>query len=117
MNKKINIGLIGVGPHAEENLIPAIRLNLDSTIFGVYSSKKERLHELQNKYQIKKGFTSWKDLILCRDIACVFICGSPQFHETIIIFCIQHSMPFFVEKPPLIPKYRNSILVDEITNF
>lgn len=101
MTNKIKVGLIGVGTHSTENLIPALRLNTQCLITAVYSSDAVKVELLKSLYNIPNGFNSWKELILDSAIDCVIICGSPEFHQDVLMFCIEKNKPFFVEKPPL----------------
>jgi len=99
--RKIRIGLIGVGRHFEENIIPALKLNTNVLIEGVYSSQNEKLQLLAYKHNIKNTTSDWRELVESKTIDCVFVAGSPSFHKEVVFFCVNKKMPFFVEKPPL----------------
>ncbi len=99
--KKIRIGLIGVGKHFEENIIPALKLNTNVLIEGAYSSQNEKVQLLAHNHNIKNTTSDWRGLVESKTIDCVFVSGPPSFHKEVVFFCVEKKMPFFVEKPPL----------------
>jgi predicted dehydrogenase len=103
MIEKTKLGLIGVGPHMEKQLIPAIRLNKGARISAIYSSNEDKLTRLGYELDCEKEhlYTDWKKLIKAARVDAIIASGDPAFHTQVIKFAVKNNMPFFVEKPPL----------------
>lgn len=97
---KLKVGLIGIGNHFLENIIPAILLNKNLKIDSIYSSNQQKLDQLSEEFDVKNKYSNWQKLISDRQVDCIFVSGTPDFHSQVIFECIKYSMPFFVEKPP-----------------
>lgn len=96
----LGIGLIGIGPHARENLIPALQNNPDARITAVCSRQRDRMNDLKSRYQARHGFQDFNDLVHCDAVDAVVTAGPPELHETVLHACLLAGKHVFVEKPP-----------------
>ena len=66
-NKLKNITVWGVGPHAEKNIIPAIKKNKKLNLYGICTRDKKILKNNVSKYNCK-GWSTEKEMLKDKDI-------------------------------------------------
>ncbi len=96
--KKISVGIIGIGRIGKihlENLVKYFK----SIKIEAISDTNEKLEMLCKKYNIKKFYKSYKDLIKDKSIDAVLICSPTNMHSKQIIFAAKHKKDIFCEKP------------------
>lgn len=111
------IGIIGIGNHFKENLMPNLMATQGLIIQSVYSSDPQKASYFKNVLKAKKTFLDWKKLIKEGDIDGVIITGSPDFHEKIIHYAINQKIFVFVEKPPVASYKSLKKILKEKHNF
>lgn len=78
-NKLKNITVWGVGPHAEKNIIPAIKKNKKLNLYGICTRDKKILKNNVSKYNCK-GWSTEKEMLKDKDIDIVFLCTPIGLH-------------------------------------
>lgn len=99
MNRKLGIGVIGVGDmgrrHAENirRLIPAARL------VAVADVNLERAKKVAGEFEIEHSFRSLEDMLQCQGIDAVVIASPDKFHANSIAMAAAAGKDIFCEKP------------------
>lgn len=96
---KIKVGLIGLGAHMEENLIPSIKLTSELKITACSCRTLEKLDAKAAEYDCELKYTDWKKMIDDKKIDAVVVSGPPELHEEVAKYAITHGVHVFAEKP------------------
>ena len=100
MNKKINVGLIGVGRigklHAE-NIVKGL---CDyATLKSIADIYYENAEELAEKLNVKNVYKDYRNILEDKEIDVVIICSPTDTHAQIIIDAANNKKDVFCEKP------------------
>lgn len=106
----LRVGLVGIGPHARENLIPALRNNARTRIAAVSSRSEERANEYAARYGADEIFLDWRRLVASEAVDAVVVSGPPDLHASVARMCLETGIHVFVEKPPA----RDTTALDEL---
>lgn len=104
--RKIRVGLVGVGSHAYRNLLPTFNF-LPVKLEALCSRGADRMAWTAAQYGVDKIYTSAKEMYEKADIEAVFICTSPFFHAELVIQALDAGLHVWLEKPP-------AVSVDEV---
>ena len=95
---KLKVGVIGLGIFGEmETSILAELPNVK--IVALSTTKKSRVEEVGKKYNVKKFFTDYKDLLKLEDIDAVLIASSAKNHTKQALKALSCGKHVFLEKP------------------
>jgi len=99
MDKKVNIGIVGVGRigqrHAE-NLFTRIP---NARLVALADVDKKRAQEVAQKCGGIRWYDDYKRMLREEDVEAVFICASTNLHRDIIITAAEKGKHIFCEKP------------------
>ena len=122
---KVKLGIVGLGDHMVDVLIPAMFSIGGLEVVGTYSSSQEKFSQVQKKYfGIGSFFKDWQQLILEEPLDAVVVASNPSFHYEVTSFALKNKKSVFVEKPMvtsskeaeailgLISKHKKSVVVD-----
>tara|TARA_B100001996_G_C18620433_1_gene577483 strand:- start:56 stop:1069 length:1014 start_codon:yes stop_codon:yes gene_type:complete len=96
--KKISVGIIGIGRIGKIHLKNLFKYFKSIKIEAI-SDTNEKLEILCKRYNIKKFYKSYEDLIKDKSIDAVLICSPTNMHSKQIIFAAKHKKDIFCEKP------------------
>ena len=95
---KAKYGLVGIGNHTINNLLPIIQyLQLPLKWIGCTSEDKAAL--IEEKYHVK-GTSSIKDIMEDDEVKGLFVSATPQTHFKLAKEVIKSGKALFIEKPP-----------------
>ena len=99
---KIKVGFIGLGDHADEQLLPSILLNPNLELTAISSRNPVKLADFGYRYNVPKDsfFENWQDLILSSKVEAIIIAASPELHYLATKLALQNGKHIFIEKPP-----------------
>ena len=106
------VGFIGVGPHAKNVLLPALKTVQGISLVAISSRSLERAEQYAEQYGVSYYTDSWQELIDPKLVSCVFVAGPPQLHVEVLRMCLEKSISVFVEKPPALNLDDLKTLVD-----
>ncbi|MBP4142047.1 Gfo/Idh/MocA family oxidoreductase [Flavobacterium sp. P4023] len=109
-NKKIRVGLIGLGEQMLDNLLPSILLTNKCEIISLCDISELVLKEIGEKLHVENLYSDYTKMITSESFDVIFVASSPEVHYNVIKLCIENKIAVFVEKPPV----RN---VSELTNI
>src|SRR4029077_5321865 len=96
---KIRIGALGAARITSSALLEPTRHNLDCKVSAIASRSYKRAKFLAKKYDIKKIYNSYEDVLVDKDIDAVYIALPNSFHAEFILAAIQHNKHVLCEKP------------------
>ena len=95
---EIKIGLIGLGTIADR--IPkGIICSDNGTLYAVASRSYEKAVTFKEKYQAKKAYGSYEELLNDKEIDLVYIATINQSHYELIKKCVDYGKHIICEKP------------------
>jgi phthalate 4,5-cis-dihydrodiol dehydrogenase len=98
--KPIRTGFIGLGDHANEQLLPSLMTipNVELTIISSRTASKLEL--FGQKFKPKYTTQNWEEIINPSLIDAVIVCSKPQIHYEVAKKCLENGIHIFIEKPP-----------------
>lgn len=100
MGSKLNVAFIGLGPHAEENLLPALCMSEYFRLKVLCSRDATKARDWADRFNVPEIATNWAEVIQQKSVDAVFVSGPPELHEQVLETCFRCGLPVFVEKPP-----------------
>ncbi len=95
---KIRVGVIGVGGMGVAHL-QTYRGDPNCELVALCDRDEKWLDHAKREYEVKRGFTSYEDLVACDDIDAVSVCLPTVFHAPVTIAALQHGKHVLCEKP------------------
>ena len=95
----IKIGIIGCGNVAEKRHIPAINSLKNAEVIAIADVDEDRLKRVGAKFQIKKQYVDYKELIVNQDIEAVGVCVPLKFHFEVALAVMKVKKHLLIEKP------------------
>ena len=97
------VGFLGVGNHAIENLLPAIFEADNCKVKILIGRNREKIEYFTKKYCISeililKEIGEIENII--KNIDALIISAPAEIHEKALLLCAKHNKPVFTEKPP-----------------
>ena len=96
---KTRIAVIGLGSVAQLVHLPNLVKIKNAEITAVVEVNKNRLHSVADKYDVKKRFTDYKELLNNIDADAVIIATPTHLHKQMAIDCLNAGKDILVEKP------------------
>lgn len=96
---KTRIAVIGLGSVAQLVHLPNLVKIKNAEITALVEVNKNRLHSVADKYDVKKRFTDYKDLLNNIDADAVIIATPTHLHKQMAIDCLNAGKDVLVEKP------------------
>ncbi len=96
--RKLQVGVVGVGNHMTENLLPAMRLIEGIELNTVCCRTEEKAKKTGSQFGFKHYSVNWEDLFYCQ-LDAVVVSADPALHVEIILKGLETGVPVFCEKP------------------
>ncbi|QTD37372.1 Gfo/Idh/MocA family oxidoreductase [Polaribacter batillariae] len=109
MIRKIKWGIIGLGKIANKFAEDLATIN-DAELVAVASRNQENANEFASKFNAKKAYNSYEDLVKDSEVDAIYIATPHSFHKNHTLLCLQHKKAVLCEKPFAM----NSIEVEEM---
>ncbi len=110
-NKKLSIGVIGVGGIANGVHFPSL-MNIDNVaITAVCDIIEERAAEAAAKYSIPSFYSNYREMIKKETLDAVFVLVQPDQIFRITLDCLNQGLDVFAEKPSGITSYQAQTLL------
>jgi len=95
----LNVGFIGVGNHAQSNLLPHVAADPGNCMIGVCDSQGTIAKHLAGKYQFEFCTSDVDDIFNNEKIDTVLVSTRHNSHAEYVIKAIENGKNIFVEKP------------------
>jgi predicted dehydrogenase len=96
--KRVRIGLVGVGSHAYRNILPALTF-LPVDLIAVADVDEELARRTAAQYGLGRGYASAAEMYAHENLDAALICVSPQLHPRLAIEAFQAGLHVWLEKP------------------
>jgi myo-inositol 2-dehydrogenase / D-chiro-inositol 1-dehydrogenase len=97
--KKLRIGWVGCGTHANEMLLPQIT-RFDVKLAALCDTNEGRLAATAERFGVGATHGDWRELLARDDLDAVAIAAGPGVHVEAGLAAVERGLPVFIEKPP-----------------
>ncbi len=77
--KRLNVGLVGVGSHAYRNILPAMHF-LPVNLRGLCDIKLDLVKRTADEYRVNACYANASEMYRSEELDAVFLCVSPEMH-------------------------------------
>jgi len=112
MNKKIKWGILGLGKIANK-FASDLMLSKGAELYAVASRSLEKAENFATKYNAKKYFNSYEELVHDAEIDVVYIATPHTFHFENTLLCLQNDKSVLCEKPMGMNSSEVEIMINE----
>lgn len=97
--KRLKVGIVGVGSHAYRNLLPAMNY-LPVSLQAVCDTNRPLAEKTAAQYGAKNCYVNAKDMYRSEGLDAVFLSVSPVFHPQLACEAFDAGLHVWMEKPP-----------------
>lgn len=97
--KKLRIGVIGIGFYAGEILLPKLRETGRAEIVAISRRNPERLASAQKALNVPEGYTDWREMLEKSALDAIIVGTPPNTHTEPTIAALEKGLHVFLEKP------------------
>jgi len=98
---ELQFGFIGLGNHAQENLLPALALTPGIRLQGLQSRDAGRLHDVAEAYRVpERVHSEHSGELLSKPYQGFVVSATPAVHEQLLAQALEQAKNIYVEKPP-----------------
>jgi virulence factor len=109
-NSRIRVAMIGAGSMANAVHYPSLASLPDVEFAGICDLDPIRLQTTADKYQIAAGYSDYRVMIEAQVPDAVYAIGQPNIMYDIWVWCLQHKLNLYIEKPMGITLHQARIL-------
>jgi len=99
--KRLNIGVVGIGSHAYRNILPAMHY-LPVRLTAFCDLDRELAERTGKEYAVRSSFSSASQMYESEDLDAVFLCVSPEKHPELACEALDAGLHVWTEKPPAV---------------
>ncbi|MEX0778925.1 MAG: inositol 2-dehydrogenase [Balneolales bacterium] len=99
MNKKINVGIIGLGRLGSTYSNYFAHRIPNANLLAISDVREATLNDVAANYDIKKSYLDYHDLIADKEIDAVIITTPTNTHLEVVLECAKNNKAVFCEKP------------------
>ena len=99
MAAKLRIGVIGAGNFVALRHAPSLAKNERVTLTALCRRDQRRLHLLQKKYRVSRGYTDWRQMLDECELDAVLVATPHDLHAAPTIAALERGLHVLVEKP------------------
>lgn len=96
----IRVGLIGPGKHAQEHLLPALRMLPRSRLVCISSRSEAWARAVALQWGAAGWTTDWRSMVDPEFCDAVVVSATPDLHAQVMEYALCCGVAVFVEKPP-----------------
>ena len=97
--RKLNVGIVGVGSHAYRNILPTMTF-LPVSLRAICDVNPERAKTTATQYGASAAYTSSGDMYKNEELDAVFLCVSAELHPELTCEALDYGLHVWLEKPP-----------------
>ena len=98
-DRKLKVGVVGVGSHAYRNLLPTMNY-LPISLEAICDVSQERCRATASQYGVKNCFESAAEMYRSVQLDAVFLSVSPILHPELACAAFEAGLHVWLEKPP-----------------
>lgn len=97
--KKLKVGIVGVGSHAYRNLLPAMNF-LPVSLEAICDSNRQLAEKTAAQYGVNACYENAREMYRNERLDAVFLSVSPQLHPELACQALDAGLHVWIEKPP-----------------
>lgn len=98
-SRRIRVAMIGAGSMANTVHYPSLASMSDVEFAGICDLDPVRLQTTADKYRIESRYTDYRTMIEAQAPDAVYAIGQPNIMYDIWVWCLQHKLNLYIEKP------------------
>ena len=99
VDKKLRIGIIGMGNYAATAHVPQLRATGRAEIVAASRRNPQRLELAQRELSIPGGFTDWREMLEKTELDAVVVSTPHNYHLEPTLAALDHGLHVLLEKP------------------
>ncbi len=96
---KVRVAMIGAGSMANAVHYPSLASFSDVEFAGICDLDPQRLRTTADKYAIERRYTDYRRMVEAVAPDAVYAIGPPQHMYDVWVWCLQHKLNLYIEKP------------------
>jgi predicted dehydrogenase len=96
----VRLCFIGCGDHANRFIYPSLANVTEAELVAVCSLDLKEAEQNRKRHGAERAYTDYVKMLSTEQPAAAIIVGPPRLHYEAGMYCLQHGIPFFIEKPP-----------------
>lgn len=96
---KVRVAIVGAGAMANNVHYPSLASFSDVEIAGICDIDPVRLNTTADKYHVERRFANYRQMIEQVAPDAVWVIGPPQYMYDIWVWCLEHKLNLYSEKP------------------
>lgn len=100
-DKKLRVGVVGVGSHCYRNLLPCMTY-LPVDLRAMCDVNEPLLHRTADEYGVARRYRSAREMYADGDLDAVFLSVSPALHPALTCEALDAGLDVWMEKPPAV---------------
>jgi virulence factor len=96
---KVRVAMVGAGNMANNVHYPSLASFSDVEFAGICDLRQDRLDATADKYHIEKRYSDYQKMVEETAPDAVYVIGQPDIMYPIWIWCLQHGLNLYIEKP------------------
>ena len=97
--KRLNVGIVGVGTHAYRNILPTMNF-LPVRLLAICDIDLERARVTADQYGVKACYENTAEMYRNEALDAVFLVAPPQLHPQLTCEALDAGLHVWLEKPP-----------------
>lgn len=97
--KKLKVGIVGIGSHAYRNLLPTMNY-LPVSLEAICDTNLPLAQKTATQYGVKQCFDNAVEMYRSAGLDAVFLCVSPVYHPQLACDALDAGLHVWMEKPP-----------------
>jgi predicted dehydrogenase len=99
MTKKLKIGLIGCGAHAQIAHLPFLKKNSRCDLIAICDTDPRKLNHLGSKYSIQKKYQDFQEIVEDKEIEALVIATPSYLHAPMTVTAMRYGKDVLCETP------------------
>ena len=98
-NQKVRVAMIGAGGMANNVHYPSLASIDEAEMVGICDLDTQRLNATADRYEIEGRFSDYRQMIETLAPDAVYAIGQPHYMFDIWMWCLEHKLNLYIEKP------------------
>ena len=100
-DKRLNVGVVGLGSHAYRNILPAMHY-LPVRLKAFCDINLDLARQTGEEYGVKACYNNAGEMYQSEDLDAVFVVVSPEMHPELVCEALEVGLHVWMEKPPAV---------------
>lgn len=110
-DKRLRVGLVGVGSHGYRNVLPTMHY-LPVEVISICDAKIDLAERTAPEFGVQSCYDSTEAMYREEDLDAVFLCVSPEAHSELACEALNAGLHVWMEKPPAVRASEVETMID-----